>query len=157
MLAGSARAQTSSPDPQMLGWLQQRFPEGRTARVRTQDGEHLLLSPAFISEGVRAVDSAGVVTLTSWSQIERIDARGGSPVKGAWIGGILGAGTGFALSIMLAQGEGGGGWSTVIGGTAVLALGGAVAGAGVGSLFPGWVKVYPGKLGTGSAWGLQKK
>lgn len=138
--------------------LQHLFPEGRRARVRSLQGERVLLSPAFTSEGVRAVDQDGVVTLTSWSQIEGIDARGGSPGKGALVGGIIGfafgVGTGFAVALGDESGSGVGTW---IGWTALCTATGAMGGATVGLAIPGWTRVYPGRPGGGSAWGLQKK
>ena len=160
MLASLALADPSDtpPGPEALARLQRRFPEGRTARVRGLQGERLLPSPAFTSEGVRAVDQDGAVTLTSWSQIEGIDARGGSPGKGAMIGGILGfafgVGTGFAVALGEESDHALGSWI----GWSLLCTGvGAMGGAAVGSAVPGgWTRVYP-ETPTGSAWGLQKK
>jgi hypothetical protein len=136
MLASLALADPSDtpPGPEALARLQRRFPEGRTARVRGLQGERLLPSPAFTSEGVRAVDQDGAVTLTSWSQIEGIDARGGSPGKGAMIGGILGfafgVGTGFAVALGEESDHALGSW---IGWSFLWTGVGAMGGAAVGS------------------------
>ena len=121
------------------------------------EGERIVIGPRFTAEGMRDVDSSGVVTLTSWPQIQRIDARGGSPTRGALVGAVVGAGTGAVLGVFMAMSDDSGGWSVLIGSTALFATAGALAGATVGSLFPGWQKVYPTKATYGSSWGLEKK
>ena len=108
------------------------------------------------SEGVRAAPEESLPPLIPWSEIERIDARGGSPARGGLVGGIVGAGGGIGLGFIaaLADESGGHPLTTILGVTALMAASGAIVGAGVGSLFPGWVKVYPGRLERSSSWGF---
>jgi hypothetical protein len=144
-----------TPDTETLNRLQARFEGGRRARLATLGGERILTSPVFTLDGVRSSD----LTLTLWSEIERIDARGGRPKTGAIIGGI--AGLGFGLFVGFASalgGESGNGAREFVGATLLWTGIGAVGGAAVGAMaLPGgWAQVYPEKQ-SGSSWGLQKR
>ncbi|HET9328779.1 MAG TPA: hypothetical protein VFQ05_18590 [Candidatus Eisenbacteria bacterium] len=157
-LAQVQAANPSAPDPRTLAYLQSLFSEGRLARVRSLGAQRIVAGPGFTSEGMRDVDSSGVVTITSWDAIERIDARGGSPGRGAMIGGIVGLGAGVAIMFLTAMGdETSRSASSLVGGILVFTGTGAATGALVGALFPGWQKVYPGQVSPGSSWGLEKK
>src|SRR6185503_597297 len=156
--AESAAAHASQPNPETVSYLQQLFSKGQNARVHGFEGERVVAGPRFTAEGMRDVDSTGVVKLTSWSEIERIDARGASPMRGAVVGGIVGAGAGVGLGFVAAlANEGSGGVQDFVGIVALSSLAGALVGAVIGSTFPGWHEVYPSGKRYPSGWGLEKK
>ena len=149
-----AEAPSGPPDTETLSRLQARFEGGRRARLATRDGERILVSPAFTRDGVRASD----LSLTPWSEIDRIDARGGRPKAGAIIGGVAGLGLGVFLGFAAAlAGESGGGTGQMVGAILVGTGIGVVSGAALGAMVPGgWAQVYP-EQPAGSAWGLEKR
>jgi len=151
-----ADAPRTAPDARTIDRLQALFHGGRSARLSMTTGERILVSPAFSNQGVRV---PGEPSLMPWSEIERIDARGGRPGRGALIGGIIGFGVGVGLGFAAALGdESGHGVREWIGITFVSTGGGAIGGAMLGALaLPGgWSQVYPARE-TGSSWGLRKR
>jgi hypothetical protein len=144
------------PDQETIDRLQARFHSGRSARLSTLVGERILVSPVFTPEGVRSATTEPA--LVPWSEIERIDARSGSPGRGAVVGGVLGLGAGVALGFISAlSGETSGGTNEWIGAIGLGTVAGATVGAFLGSGFPGWMKVYPDVPEPGSGWGLRKR
>lgn len=122
---------------------------GQTVRVRLATGEPFVERVVGIDSAARALRFADARLLLV-SEIDTLWVRRRATGRGALIGGIVVGGASFGLLVLvcraIGEGEECNAWGTVIGLTAVGAGGGALLGAGIGSLIPRWQRVDPQRI-----------
>ncbi len=156
--ATPSRASSFATDPAVARALR-RFDSGSLLRINSASGLFHGYASRADFEGLHelrpepSLPSVGGIRSLTWSEIQRIEKRGGSAgsgaVRGAVIVGVpVGLLSGLLTMAVLSAGGGDPGPLEGIGGGLVgLGIGGAVGagiGAAIGSGVSGWHPVYPG-------------
>ena len=126
-----------------------RLHAGQTVRVRLADAQRFQARLVGVDSSPLVLRFAQSPQGVPISSIDSLWLRRSGTGTGALVGGVLVGGATFAFLAVLChalEGSGCDSWGTIVGVSLAAGAGGALVGAGIGSLFTRWQRVDPQRV-----------